>query len=255
MAEQERDGQPSLNAAANPMLAAMATTRSIRRYTNEPVTDEQLAAICFAASRAPSGSNRQIFRFVVLRDGPSAAAAKALVGAAARRLWQTKRRADGYDEGSGGDLSSPKARLTASMETYVDGFEQVPVLVLPCLIRHRDPEPSEGASVYPACQNILLAARAVGLGGVLTQWQRPVSAELAALLDIPDNVFIAAAITIGHPAGNHGPVRRRPLAELVYDGGWGRDALWAVDPEGTRFTQAGPPKPHAQAPSSDPQSA
>ena len=104
------------------------------------------------------------------------------------------------------------------------------------------PNSTEGASIYPACQNLLLAARAIGLGGVLTGWHAAVESELRALIGIPDEVFIAAAITIGHPAGRHGPVRRRPIAELIYEDRWEASADWAIDPPGTSFTSAGPPK-------------
>ena len=128
------------------------------------------------------------------------------------------------------------------MQAYVDNFETAPALVLPCLIRYRDPNPTEGASVYPACQNLLLAARALGYGGVLTVFHGMVEADLRALLGVPDNVFMAATITLGRPVGHHGPVRRRPLAELVYADRWDEPAPWAVDPPGTRFTAAGPPR-------------
>ena len=114
--------------------------------------------------------------------------------------------------------------MARAMQAYVDGFERAPVLVLPCLVRYREPTPAEGASVYPACQNLLLAARALGFGGVLTLWHGFVEAELRPLLGIPDGVFMAATITIGKPVGNHGPVRRRPLPELVFGDQLGRSA-------------------------------
>lgn len=234
------------------LLDGLATTRAIRRYTDEPVPAEVLRDILFAASRAPSGSNRQPFRFLVLTDGPGAVRAKAIIGAAARELWAAKRAHDRYDEGSGARDDSPKARMAATMQHYVDRFEDAPVLVLPCLVRYRPPSATEGASIYPACQNLLLAARALGYGGVLTTWHRFVDAELHAALGIPEDVFIAATITLGRPAGAHGPVRRRPLGELVYADRWDEPAPWAVDPPGTRHTAAGPPRPsHASPPDPD----
>lgn len=224
------------------LLEGLTTTRAIRRYRDEPVPDDVLRAVLFAATRAPSGSNRQPFRFLVLRDGPKAERAKALIGEGARRAWGHKRVNDGYDRGSGAVDTSPKARMARTMEAYVAEFETCPVLILPCLVRYREPVPTEGASVYPACQNLLLAARALGYGGVLTGWHGTCEPELRALLDIPDGVFVAATITLGRPAGGHGPVRRRPIGELVFDGTWGTAAPWAVDPPGTTFTSAGPPK-------------
>ncbi len=224
------------------LLEGLCTARSIRRYRDEPVPPEVLRAVLFAATRAPTGSNRQPFRVLVLTDGPKAAAAKALVGEAAREFWAGKRRDDGYDEGSGVAADSPKARLARTMQGYVDDFERVPALVLPCLVRHREPNAFEGASVYPACQNLLLAARALGYGGAFTIFHAFVETELRSLLAIPDDVFVAGTITLGKPAGAHGPVRRRSLRDLVYEELWERPAPWAVDPPGTRHTAAGPPK-------------
>lgn len=223
------------------LLEGLATTRAIRRYRPDPIPEEDLASILWHATRAPSGSNRQLFRFLVLRDGPTARRAKELLGSAFRAGWAAKRAADGYATGSGVDPRSRKARQAVAMQQYVDRFEQTPVVVLACLIRHRPPNPYEGASIYPACQNLLLAARALGYGGVITMWHHAVEDELRVLLGIPDDVALSACITLGRPEGGHGPVRRRPLAELVFDGAWGTPAPWARDPEGTRHTQAGPP--------------
>jgi nitroreductase len=225
------------------LLEGLCTTRAIRRYRNEAVPRSVLRDILFAATRAPSGSNRQPFRFVVLTDSQRAAECKALIAGAARKAWNVKRGQDGYDRGSGQDASSPKGRMAQSMQDYVDRFEHVPALVLPCLVRYRAPTPSEGATIYPACQNLLLAARALGYGGVMTGWHALVEAELRELLGIPADVFIAATITLGRPVGGHGTVRRRPLDELVFEDGWGMAAPFATDPPGTRFTSAGPRPP------------
>ena len=74
----------------------------------------------------------------------------------------------------------------------------------------------------------------------MTMWHVLVDDELRAVLDIPANTFIAATLALGRPEGSHGPVRRRPLGEIVYEDRWGEPATWAVDPEGTRF--AGGPR-------------
>jgi nitroreductase len=249
------------------LLEGLCSTRAIRRYRDEPVPDEALRAMLFAATRAPSGSNRQPFRFLVLRDGPVAERAKALIGGAARALWAAKRTTDGYDRTTAPQATSvttsattsesrttpksettqktettPKQRMAAAMEDYVEHFERVPVLVLPCLMRYREPSPFEGSSIYPACQNLLLAARALGYGGVLTGFHGAVDAELRELCAIPEGTAISATITIGRPMGSHGPVRRRPLQELVFADRWDEAPTWAVDPPGTAYTQAGPPK-------------
>jgi hypothetical protein len=61
------------------------------------------------------------------------------------------------------------------------------------------------------------------------------------LLGIPEEVFIAATVTLGKPQGKHGPVRRRPMNELVFGDSWQQAPDWAVDPPGTAYTRAGPP--------------
>ena len=220
------------------LLDGIASTRAIRRYTDDPVTDDDLAAMLFAATRAPTGSNRQTFRFLVLRDGPTAIEAKSLLGQSFRAGWAGKRSTDKYDRTT--DTTSPKARMARAMQHFVDHFEETPVVVLACVLR-RHGGLADGGSIFPACQNLLLAARGLGYGGVLTGWHATVEDELRSLCRIPDTHDIAATIPIGVPQGSHGPVRRRPLNELVYDDVWGGDAAWAVDPPEARFTQAGPP--------------
>ncbi|MDY7106079.1 MAG: nitroreductase family protein [Actinomycetota bacterium] len=230
------DGVPDL-------LTGLATTRAIRRYRPEPIPDEDLNRILFAATRAPSGSNRQGFRFLVLRDGPKATEAKALLGEAFRSAWGTKRSNDGYDAGSGADADSPKARQARAMQHFVDHFEEVPAVVLAVLRMHRPNDLMMGASVYPAVQNLLLAARALGYGGVITGWHGMVEDRLREIVGLPaerDEWRIAATVPLGRPQGNHGPVRRRPMPELVFEDGWEEPAPWATDPPGTRFTSAGP---------------
>lgn len=98
------------------------------------------------------------------------------------------------------------------MQAYVDRFEQTPVVVLACIERWRAPDISEGGSVYPACQNLLLAARALGYGGVLSMWHGFVEADLRRVLRIPDEVVIAGTITLGVPEGRHGRCAACPCA-------------------------------------------
>jgi nitroreductase len=238
---EDLDQQPLPDDAVG-LLEGLTTTRAVRRYTADPVPAEALRAMLFAATRAPSGSNRQPFRFIVLTDSPIAREAKDLIATGAQQVWVAKREHDGYDRGSGAEHLSPKARMARTMQQYVDNFANVPVLVLPCLVRYRDPTPMEGASIYPACQNLLLAARALGYGGVFTGMHYHVEPQLRTLLHIPDGVLIAGTITIGRPVGHQGPVRRRPMSELVYSDAWGSAPAWAVDPAGARHTAAGPPK-------------
>jgi nitroreductase len=212
----------------------VTTTRAIRRYRPDPIPDEDLAAMFFAATRAPSGSNSQPFRFIVLRDGPVASEARVVLGEAFRRMWGRKRRNDGYDTGTGAERLSPKARMAATMEHFVEHIAEAPVIVVACLRHRHNGHFTEGASVYPACQNLLLAARELGYGGVITMWHQAAEDRLAGILGLPEGVSIAATIPLGRPVGHHGPVRRLPLADFVHEDRWEGQASWAVDPEGTR---------------------
>ena len=224
------------------LLTGLATTRAIRRLSLDPIPDDDLSTMLWHATRAPSGTNRQPVRYVVLRDDERGRAAKDVLGRGFRDGWKAKSASAGYEEGSALDPTSRKGRQRAAMEYFVEHFEQFPVVVLVCLVRYREANPYEGSSVYPACQNLLLAARALGYGGVMTGWHGPVEAELREVLGIPDGVAIHATIPLGRPLGHHGPVRRRPLDEVVFDGAWGEPAGWATDPPGTEFA-GGPPPP------------
>ena len=123
------------------LYEGLVTTRAIRRYRDEAIPETDLRDMLFAATRAPSGSNRQPFRFVVLTSGPVAQEAKRLIGEGARRFWGTKRDADGYDRGSGAEQDSPKSRVARTMQQYVDNYETVPVVVLACFVPYRRPVP------------------------------------------------------------------------------------------------------------------
>jgi nitroreductase len=207
------------------LLEGMATTRAIRRYTDDPIPDTDLAEILWYAQRAPSGTNRQKFRFLTLRrDDPVAEPGRRLLAESFQKGWVGKQ-ADLDREGAP-DPDSPRARMQAAMQHYVDHIDRVPVFILVGLERYRPMHYAEGASVFPACQNLLLAAHALGYGGVLTGWHGPVEKELRAELGIPDGIALHGCITLGVPAGRHGPLRRKPLGTIIHDGVWGRDADW-----------------------------
>ena len=142
------------------LLEGMATTRAIRRYTDDPIPEDDLATILWHATRAPSGSNRQPFRFLVLRDGPRAVEAKALLGRSFREMWAGQASPPTATKPArGATRPRPRPAWPARCSTSSITSRPTPVVVLPCLVRYRDPHPSEGASIYPACQNLLLAAR------------------------------------------------------------------------------------------------
>jgi len=213
------------------LYTGIVTTRAIRRYRPDDVPDEDLNKLLFAATRAPSGHNRQPFRFLVVRRTPEMAEVREVLTRGFQAAWARNRQ-----EPDAEDTSRP-ARMARTMNHFVDHIAEAPVLVMACL-DHRigGTGIDAGASVFPACQNLLLAARALGYGGVMTNWHRLVTDELGQLLGLPDEVSIVATIPLGRPIGGHGANRRLPLPQLVYEGRWGESAPWAVDPPGTRFT-------------------
>ncbi len=222
-------------------LEAIATARTIRRYRFEPIPENDLNRILWAATRAPSGTNRQPFRFLVLRDGEQARRAKALLGDAFRKGWGEKAEREGWGEGDF-DPDSRRGRTMGAMQFFVDHFEKIPVVVLACYVRYRELSHQEGASVYPACQNLYLAARALGYGACFSAWHLWVEQELRQLLEIPNPVELSLCITLGRPRGRHGPLRRQPIQETVFEESWGKPAPWANDPPGSRFSPGGPPR-------------
>lgn len=192
---------------------AMHTARSLRRLRTDPVADEVLARCLEAATWAPSGSNAQPWRFVVLRSPE----ARAVLGPAFREGWEWVRTAFyKTDERPRPEDDSREARLTRAMLHLVDNFEDVPVYVLFCCrLYGYVPEFLEGGSIFPAMQNFLLAARAEGLGTVPSTWFTFAEDKLRALVGVPDGWRIASLVAVGWPMGRHGPVRRRPVSAVT----------------------------------------
>jgi nitroreductase len=217
------------------LLEGLATTRAIRRFRPDAVPPEDTAKMLWFASRAPSGSNVQPFRFLVLGRSPEAAPVRQVLARIFRDRWAAQGPTYGYEQAAPG---SRAARMGATMERFVTTAADAPLIVFVCA----EAEPghewtlTDGASVYPAVQNLLLAARGLGYGGVVSLWHRYSEAEVRDMLGMPDDARIFATIVLGRPEGGHGPVRRAPLSELVYEDRWGRSPSWAVDPPGTRFS-------------------
>ena len=214
------------------LYEGLVTTRAIRRYRDDDIAVEDLNKMLFAATRGPSGHNTQPLRFLVLRRTPEAEAARKLLGRGFREAWAGSRHEPDDD-----DQRRP-ARMARTMNHFVDHIAEAPVIVLALFRNTRRPLRHRRRSIaLPACQNLLLAARSMGYGGVITQWHFPVEHELADLLRLPRR-----GVDRGHhPAGQTGrlaragaPASRCP--DLVYEGRYGKSATWAEDPPGTRYT-------------------
>jgi nitroreductase len=112
-------------------------------------------------------------------------------------------------------------RLLDVAECLANHIHEAPVWIVPCL-EAGTPTRTSGSSIYPAVQNMLLAGRALGLGATLTTLHLVFEKEAEAALGLPPNVHSYALLPIGYPMGRFGPVRRVPLADVVYEDRWGQ---------------------------------
>ena len=181
------------------------TQRAARTFLPDDVDDATVARILTAATHAPSAENSQPFVFVVVRDP----AARAAIGELTARLWQ------------GGASELEAGRLSPAFWRDVDrgamgGVAGAPVLVVVCGDTRLTYPQSMGASVFPAVQNLLLAAHALGLGSTLTTLPVVGGDELGELLDLPPEVVPVAVVPLGHLPAPLGPPRRRPISEKAF---------------------------------------
>ena len=188
---------------------AMYTQRAIRNFTLDPVSDEVVSTILDAAVRAPNGGNTQRWSFLVIRDR------------------ETKKRfGEWYLDAWTGLVTDMNLEQTSAKpyrpSMLTQNMEDIPVLILACLDSPTPPHGpnslTPGSSIYPAVQNIMLAARALGLGTVLTTLHTKFEDEVKALLGIPTTVSTAALIPLGYPAQRErfGGGRRRPSAKVTF---------------------------------------
>lgn len=208
---------------------AMRCAPTTRRFTEQAVPEEALARVLEHARFAPSGGNRQGWRVVVVRE--------AARRAALRDLYEPGWRA--YLEQTGGArvLSEPDAfdakvvRRVRLADEYARGLDRVPVhLVIGVRLADLAVTDAQlprqsivgGASVYPFVQNVLLALRAEGLGAALTTLLVPAEAEVKRLLEIPEEVALAAHVGVGWRA-DAWPRRlaREPVSEFAFAERWG----------------------------------
>ena len=200
------------------LFEIIKTARSMRRLKPDPVPNELIRKILEAGVCAPSGGNMQRWRFLVIRD----AKIKETVGALYKRAWD-ERVASRYRAGEPAPGMSREQflRLLAAAEYLAAHIQEAPVWIVPCLEGEASMRWS-GSSIYPAVQNMLLAARALGLGATLTTLHLVFEKEAEAALGLPPNVHSYALLPIGYPMGRFGPVRRVALADVVYEDRWGQ---------------------------------
>ena len=190
----------------------------MRRLKPDPVPAALIRKTLEAGVSAPSGGNMQRWRFLVVRDPEI----KKMVGAYYKRTWDEVV-SPRYRAGEPAPATSRERfeRMLDTAQYLADHIHEAPVWIIPCM-QGANPTRTAGSSIYPAVQNMLLAARALGLGATLTTLYLNFEKEVETTLGLPADVHSYALIPIGYPIGRFGPVRRVPLADVAYDDRWGQ---------------------------------
>ena len=198
----------------------VTTQRAMRRLKPEAIPDEIIRRIMDAAICAPSGGNRQNWSFVVVGDQVK----RARLGELYREAWGELMKVPYYASASKEPANSPAGKMLASARHLAEHLGEAPVIVLACVALDPGVKASltTGASIYPAVQNIMLAARALGIGSCITTIHRFRDAQVKELLGIPTDLETAALIPLGYPLGKFGRPPRRPLHEVAFADRWGR---------------------------------
>lgn len=184
------------------VFEAIRTTRAMRRLDpDRPVAEEDVWTAIEAATKAPSGGNAQPVRWLVVTDADK----RRRLGEIYAECWKPV-----HDRYAATQPDETTSRVLRSADHLGDHMGEAPVIIIPCS-KGGDP-----ASVYPACQNLFLAARALGLGTTLTTVHRLNEQAVRDVLDIPDDVTTWAMIPMGYPLGRWGEPQRRPVEEVTY---------------------------------------
>jgi nitroreductase len=199
-----------------PLQEAMSTQRAVRRVLPDPVDDDIVLRCIELALKAPTGSNGQNWEFVVVRD----AQVKAALTDRYRQAWRLY---GGMGRrGARGDETMLK--ILRAVEWQVENFDDIPVLVVACLRGSRVPllptppiaVASYYGSIFPSVQNLLLAARAMGLGASLITLPLWSTTSARHILGLPVSVQPACIVPLGWPRGRYGPTTRRPVGDVVH---------------------------------------
>jgi nitroreductase len=199
---------------------AIFTQRSIRRFRPDPIAAHDLELLLEAANKAPSGGNRQPGRFLVLTD-PEVIRQ---FGALYREAWWAKRR-DENKPWTSREQIPPEDRGSAAAARLADEIQDAP-----CIMLAFSTGPEQASSIIPGVQNLMLAARALGIGSVPTTLHVQVLDRVYGLLGVPAEMAFHLCIPLGYPRGNFGPTQRRPTAETTYLNRWGSPVPWATAP-------------------------
>lgn len=204
------------------VLEAIYTTRAMRRLKPDPIPPEVLRSILDAAIRAPSGGNQQRWAFLVVQDPALRLGLARIYRPLLEALFQPGGVYHDQLYSSDPVEAARTRRMAASALHLAAHLHEAPVIVVPCVYTGGRPTTIvTGSSIYPAVQNLMLAARAFGVGSTLTTVHRGNQDEVRTLLGIPPEWETAALVPLGYPRGRWGVGSRRPLAEVAFRDRWG----------------------------------
>jgi nitroreductase len=190
---------------------AIFTQRSIRRFRPDLIPIADLRLILEAAVRAPNGGNQQVARFLVVTD-------RATIrdfGALYHEAWWAKRHDEGFERRDG-----LPARFNPAA-TFADAMGEAPCIVFALAVNNGPAD-----SVIPAAQNLMLAARAIGIGSVPTTLHPSVMARFHTVFSIPDDVAFHFCVPLGYPQGHFGPNIRKPTSATTFLDRWDAPVPW-----------------------------
>ena len=212
------------------VFEALYTTRAMRRVSEDPIPDDILKQMVDAGIRAPSGSNRQGWKFIVVTDSEI----RNELGNLYREAWDfyVKEFYGGTsDLGASSVNDDEKAeqvvRITKSATWLSENFHKVPAMFV--VLSRNDPT---GSSIFPAIWSLMLAGRAHGIGSCLTTVLGMFKPQKAfEILNIPSDKGwkIDAVVTAGYPLGKWGVAKRTPVDEVTYLNTWGNETNWNLE--------------------------
>lgn len=205
----------------NDLWEAIYTNRAIRYWTDQPVEEEKLLKIIEAGTKAPSGTNGQPWRFLIVRDNDM----RKKISDRMREWYEGN---EGFQKYLNSYLDSESRSNQLIGKSAINMFldlSEAPVYLIACYYRNGAPLGNTsimtGSSIYGAVQNILLAARGLGIATVMTTMNANIEPDLREWLEIPDTALPVAFIPMGYPARNFGSLTRIPAAEVTFWEKWG----------------------------------
>jgi nitroreductase len=197
------------------------TQRAIRKFRPDPVPQEAIWRMIDAAIRAPSGGNTQPWAFLVLTDPAKRKVISDAV--AAGNTDAEARRAEAMT------FDPARRRMRLGSIAFRENVAAAPCLIIPCLVKPTSPTSDmtslfAGSSIYGAVQNMMLTARALGLGTLMTTFNVAIEPLLRKEFGLPEDAKPVAVIPVGYPAEGErfGPTTRKPVESVTYWDGWGQ---------------------------------